>query len=89
MTPRLLWLGWHLALAVLRQADHAWTVLARVLFVGEGPRGKITVNPCERGGRVCTGASMLGKPRTTFFLGRLLRGGPKALVLFVSPNRSG
>jgi integrase len=37
-----------------RQADYAWTVLALVLSWAKG-RGKITVNPCERGGRVYHG----------------------------------
>jgi integrase len=40
-----------LALKSPRQADYAWTVLARILSVAKD-RGKITVNPCERGGRV-------------------------------------
>jgi integrase len=34
-----------------RTADYAWTVLARVLSVAKD-RGRITVNPCERGGRL-------------------------------------
>jgi integrase len=34
-----------------RQADYAWVVLARVLSVAKD-RGKISVNPCERGGRL-------------------------------------
>lgn len=37
-----------------RQADYAWTVLARVLSWSKD-RGRITVNPCERGGRVYRG----------------------------------
>lgn len=40
-----------LALRSKRGADYAWTVLTRVLAWAKG-RGKITVNPCERGGRV-------------------------------------
>jgi integrase len=40
-----------LALRSKRQADYAWTVLARVLSWAKN-RGRITVNPCERGGRV-------------------------------------
>jgi integrase len=40
-----------LALRSRRQADYAWTVLARVLSWAKD-RGKIAVNPCERGGRV-------------------------------------
>jgi len=43
-----------LALKSVRQADYAWTVLARVLSWGKD-RGKITVNPCERGGRLYNG----------------------------------
>jgi integrase len=43
-----------LALRSKRQADYAWTVLARVLSWAKD-RGKITVNPCERGGRVYNG----------------------------------
>jgi integrase len=34
-----------------RHADYAWTVLARVLSVAKD-RGKISVNVCERGGRL-------------------------------------
>jgi integrase len=43
-----------LALKSQRQADYAWTVLALVLSWAKG-RGKITANPCERGGRVYHG----------------------------------
>src|SRR5262252_555250 len=48
-----IFLDWRdeLALRSKRQADYAWTVLARVLSWAKD-RGKITVNPCERGGRV-------------------------------------
>jgi integrase len=53
---RGIFLGWRdeLALKSPRQADYAWTVLARVLSWAKD-RGKITVNPCERGGRVYDG----------------------------------
>lgn len=34
-----------------RQADYAWTVLALILSWAKG-RGKIDVNPCEKGGRL-------------------------------------
>jgi integrase len=34
-----------------RTADYAWTTLARVLSVAKD-RGRIPVNPCERGGRL-------------------------------------
>jgi integrase len=40
-----------LAKAGLRYADYAWTVLQRILSVAKD-RGKITTNPCERGGRL-------------------------------------
>ena len=43
-----------LALKSRRQADYAWTVLGLVLSWAKG-RGKITVNSCERGGRVYHG----------------------------------
>jgi integrase len=43
-----------LALRSTRQADYAWQVLALVLAWAKD-RGKITVNPCERGGRVYHG----------------------------------
>jgi integrase len=53
---RGIFLDWRdqLALKSKRQADYAWTVLARVLSWAKD-RGKITVNPCERGGRVYHG----------------------------------
>jgi integrase len=35
----------------VRQADYAWVVLARVFSVAK-EYGKITVNPCEKGGRI-------------------------------------
>ena len=40
-----------LALKSKRQADYAWTILARVLSVGMD-RGLVPANPCERGGRI-------------------------------------
>jgi integrase len=43
-----------LALKSPRAADYAWTVLAAVLAWAKD-RGKIQVNPCERGGRVYHG----------------------------------
>src|SRR5262249_61357048 len=53
---RGIFLDWRdeLALSSKRQADYAWQVLARVLSWAKD-RGKITVNPCERGGRVYHG----------------------------------
>ena len=43
-----------LAIKSLRQADYAWMVLA-LIFAWAKDRGKITVNPCERGGRLYGG----------------------------------
>jgi predicted dienelactone hydrolase len=37
--------------ATPRKADYAWTVLARVFAVAKD-RGRIPINPCERGGRL-------------------------------------
>jgi hypothetical protein len=45
-----------LALKSPRQADYAWTVLAAVLAWAKD-RGKIPVNPCEKGGRVYHGSN--------------------------------
>jgi integrase len=44
-----------LAVKSRRQADYAWTVLARVLSWSKD-RGHIAVNPCERGGRIYRGS---------------------------------
>jgi len=38
-----------------RQADYAWTVLARILSWARN-RGRIGTNPCEKGGRVYSGS---------------------------------
>src|SRR5262245_53015181 len=43
-----------LAIASRRQADYAWTVLARVLSFGMD-RGLVAANPCARGGRLYRG----------------------------------
>jgi integrase len=53
---RGVFLDWRdkLALKSLRQADYAWTVLALILAWAKD-RGKIMVNPCERGGRLYDG----------------------------------
>ena len=47
--------GDKLALKCRRQADYAWTVLARVLSWSKD-RGYISINPCERGGRIYRGS---------------------------------
>lgn len=53
---RGIFLDWRdeLARASQRQADYAWTVLARILSWAKD-RGRISVNPCERGGRLYHG----------------------------------
>jgi integrase len=53
---RGLFMDWRdkLALKSLRQADYAWTVLALILAWAKD-RGKISVNPCEKGGRLYEG----------------------------------
>ena len=53
---RGVFLDWRdrLALKSVRQADYAWTVLALILAWAKD-RGKISVNPCERGGRLYDG----------------------------------
>jgi integrase len=43
-----------IALKSVRQADYAWTVLALILAWAKD-RGRITVNPCEKGGRLYHG----------------------------------
>jgi integrase len=43
-----------IALKSVRQADYAWTVLALILAWARD-RGRITVNPCEKGGRLYEG----------------------------------
>jgi integrase len=50
-------MAWRDALAVRsrRQADYAWTVLARVLSWALN-RGLIAANPCEKGGRIYRGS---------------------------------
>ena len=52
-----------LALRSRRQADYAWTVLARVLSCGKGSRASITGNPCERGGRLYAAPASISSGR--------------------------
>ena len=54
---RAVFLAWRdeIALKSRRQADYAWTVLARVLSWSKH-RGLISDNPCERGGRLYRGS---------------------------------
>ena len=53
-----------------RKADYAWTTLARVLSVARD-RGRIAVNPCERGGRLYR-AERSDKIWTEADIGRLM-----------------
>ncbi|WGS18968.1 MULTISPECIES: tyrosine-type recombinase/integrase [unclassified Bradyrhizobium] len=43
-----------------RKADYAWTVMARIFSVAKD-RGRITINPCERGGRLYESGDRLEK----------------------------
>jgi integrase len=55
---RGVFLAWRDELAVSsgrRQADYAWTVLARILSWALN-RGLVAVNPCEKGGRIYRGS---------------------------------
>jgi integrase len=62
-----------------RKADYAWTVLARVLSVAKD-RGKITVNPCERGGRLYEGGDRLDKVWSEAQLGLMIEKAPARIV---------
>jgi len=53
-----------------RKADYAWATLARVLSVAKD-RGRIPINPCERGGRLYE-AERSDKVWTEVDIGRLL-----------------
>jgi hypothetical protein len=68
-----------LALSSRRQADYAWQVLALVLAWAK-ERGKITVNPCERGGRLYRG-SRVDKIWTADDEAAFLRVAPAHLLL--------
>jgi integrase len=60
---RGIFMGWrdHLAASAgRRQADYAWTVLARVL-AWSFDRGLVAANPCERGGRLYRGGGRAEK----------------------------
>jgi integrase len=54
---RGIFLEWRdkLALKSRRQADYAWTILARVPSWSKD-RGRISIKPCERGGRIYRGS---------------------------------
>jgi integrase len=68
-----------LAIASRRQADYAWTVLARILSWGLN-RGLVPANPCEKGGRLYRG-SRTDKIWTADDEANFLRKGPARLHL--------
>jgi integrase len=64
---RGVFMAWRDKIAVAsgrRQADYAWTILARVLSWSLN-RGLIGINPCERGGRLYRGGARADKVWTT------------------------
>jgi integrase len=63
-----------------RQADYAWTVLARVLSWGLN-RGLVAANPCERGGRLYRGGSRAEKVWTAADEAAFLERAPAHLYL--------
>jgi integrase len=62
-----------------RKADFAWTVLARILSFAKD-RGIISVNPCERGGRLYSG-NRRDKVWSEEDIGSLLSIAPKEIQL--------
>ncbi len=79
---RGIFMAWRDKLAVnsgRRQADYVWTVLARI-FSWALNRGLVTVNPCEKGGRVYRG-SRADKIWTTNDEATFLRSAPTHLHL--------
>jgi integrase len=63
-----------------RQADYAWTVLARVLSWSFN-RGLVVANPCERGGRLYRGGSRAEKVWTAADEAAFLKRAPAHLHL--------
>ena len=64
-----------------RRADYAWATLARVLSVAKD-RGLITVNPCERGGRLYAGGRA-GHVWSEADIGRILAAAKPEMKLVV------
>ncbi len=62
-----------------RKADYAWTVLARIFSVAKD-RGRITVNPCERGGRLYESGDRLDKVWSETAIGLLIETASKPVV---------
>ena len=65
--------------ATPRKADYAWTTLARVLSFGKD-RGRISSNPCERGGRLYA-ANRADKIWTEADIARLLAAATPQMAL--------
>ncbi|WP_204269179.1 hypothetical protein, partial [Escherichia coli] len=57
----------------------AWTVLARIFSVAKD-RGRISVNPCERGGRLYEGGDRLDKIWSEAQLGLMIEKAPERIV---------
>jgi integrase len=78
---RGIFMSWRdrLAAKSRRQAEYAWTVLARVLSWSKD-RGHVLTNPCERGGRIYRG-SRAEKIWTADDEAAFLRGAPAHLHL--------
>jgi integrase len=64
--------------ATPRKADYAWTTLARVLSVAKD-RGRIPINPCERGGRLYQ-AERADKIWTGADIGRMIGDAPSRII---------
>ena len=62
-----------------RKADYAWTVLARVLSVAKDHE-LISVNPCERGGRLYEGGDRIEKVWSEAQLGIMIQSAPEQVV---------
>jgi integrase len=80
---RGVFLGWRDEIAATggrRQADYAWTVLARV-FSWSFNRGLVNANPCERGGRLYRAGSRCDKVWTALDEAAFLERAPAHLHL--------
>ena len=93
---RGVFMGWRDQLAASagrRQADYAWTVLARVLSWSFN-RGLVAANPCERGGRLYRGGDRAEKIWTAADEAAFLERAPAhlhlplLLGLWTGPRRS-
>jgi integrase len=62
-----------------RKADYAWTVLARILSVAKD-RGRISINPCERGGRLYESGERLDKVWTESAISQMIATASEPLI---------